>query len=177
MIAAGMTTSVLDRWNALDLDDASQEILPCCGSETWAHNVAERRPLLDHADLLAASHTAFADLTQADWEQAFQSHPRIGEQHAQGPATHPSLAWSRAEQNSADADDERIARLLREGNQAYEARFGHIFLVCAAGRSRAEILETLNLRLGNDSETEHTMARAEQERITALRLERWLAGA
>ncbi len=149
----------------------------CCGSEIWARGVAERRPLEDHADLLAASRAAFAGLTSRDWTAAFESHPRIGEQHAAGEATGRSLAWSRAEQSSADADNEHVAHLLREGNRAYEARFGQIFLVCAAGRSRSEILAILNARMLNDPETEQTVARAEQERITALRLERWLGGA
>ncbi len=172
-----MTISVLDQWNQMDVPDAAKEILPCCGSSRWARAVAERRPLLDREELLEASQTAFADLTDIDWTEAFESHPRIGEQQAKIETTARSLRWSRAEQVAADAQDEPIARLLREGNRAYEARFGRIFLVCAAGRSRAEMLALLHARLHNDPETEQTVACREQERITALRLERWLAGA
>ncbi len=177
MIGPTMTISVLDQWNQLDVPDAAKEILPCCGSSRWARAVAERRPLLDREELLRASQAAFADLTDIDWTEVFESHPRIGEQHANIETTGRSLGWSRAEQVAADSENQSIARLLREGNQAYEARFGHIFLVCAAGRSRAEILAHLHARLHNDPETEQTVARREQEQITALRLERWLVGA
>jgi OHCU decarboxylase len=65
---------------------------------------------------------------------------------------------------------ERLAR----GNAAYEARFGHVFLISAAGRDAAEILAALTERLGNDPDTELRVAATEHRRITRLRLERLL---
>ena len=59
-----------------------------------------------------------------------------------------------------DASD---ADRLRAGNAAYEARFGRVFLVRAAGRSSSEILAELERRLGNDEATERA------ETVTALR--------
>ena len=66
---------------------------------------------------------------------------------------------------------ERLAR----GNADYEARFGHVFLISAAGRSADEILATLTERLGNDPGTELRVAADEHRRITRLRIERLLA--
>ena len=40
---------------------------------------------------------------------------------------------------------------LADGNRAYEDRFGYIFIVCATGRSAAEMLALLRARLPNDA--------------------------
>jgi 2-oxo-4-hydroxy-4-carboxy-5-ureidoimidazoline decarboxylase len=70
--------------------------------------------------------------------------------------------------------DEAVQQGLAEGNAAYERRFGHIYLVCAAGRSGAELLAVLRDRLGNDPQTEWDVIRAELSKINALRLARLL---
>jgi 2-oxo-4-hydroxy-4-carboxy--5-ureidoimidazoline (OHCU) decarboxylase len=64
--------------------------------------------------------------------------------------------------------------MLAEGNREYEQRFGHVFIVSAAGRSTSEILGILRDRLKNDPATELTNAAGEQKKITRLRLERLL---
>ncbi|MCR1984485.1 OHCU decarboxylase, partial [Cellulosimicrobium cellulans] len=69
-----------------------------------------------------------------------------------------------------DTSDDDVARRLVEGNRAYEQRFGHVFLVRAAGRSAEEILEQLTERLGNDAETERANAARNLREIAALRL-------
>ena len=55
------------------------------------------------------------------------------------------------------------AERLREANAVYEQRFGHVFLIRAAGRNSAEILSELERRLHNDDATERV------ETVTALR--------
>ncbi len=49
--------------------------------------------------------------------------------------------------NDADAE---TARALAESNLEYERRFGHIYLVCASGRTGAQLLSLLRRRLRND---------------------------
>ena len=61
---------------------------------------------------------------------------------------------------------------LLEGNREYEARFGHVYLVCASGRTGAELLALLRSRLANDPAYERTVARRELGKINALRLAR-----
>jgi 2-oxo-4-hydroxy-4-carboxy-5-ureidoimidazoline decarboxylase len=58
----------------------------------------------------------------------------------------------------------------------YEQRFGHIYLVCASGRTGEELLALLRGRLRNEPEDEWHVVRAELQKINALRLERLLAG-
>ena len=61
---------------------------------------------------------------------------------------------------------------IAAGNRQYEARFGHVFLISAEGRTPAEILTELRRRLGNNPEDELRVAADEHRRITRLRLER-----
>jgi 2-oxo-4-hydroxy-4-carboxy-5-ureidoimidazoline decarboxylase len=61
---------------------------------------------------------------------------------------------------------------LAAGNQAYEARFGHIYLVCAAGKSAPDLLAILRARLANDPDTERQVVRSELIKINDLRLTR-----
>jgi 2-oxo-4-hydroxy-4-carboxy-5-ureidoimidazoline decarboxylase len=176
----------LARWNFLPATAAANEILPCCGSRAWAAGIVARRPLPDEESLLAASDEVWRSLTESDWLEAFRSHPRIGgsrigesrtaKSQAPEPAALQSAAWSEQEQQRvADAGDSaRIA--LAEGNREYERRFNRIFIVCATGKSPAEILKILRRRLKNDDHTELQEAAEEQRQITQIRLRKWLQG-
>jgi 2-oxo-4-hydroxy-4-carboxy-5-ureidoimidazoline decarboxylase len=64
---------------------------------------------------------------------------------------------------------------LARSNREYEARFGFIYIVCATGRTAAEMLALLRERLGNDPATELRVAAEEQWRITELRLRKFLS--
>lgn len=70
--------AVLSRWNGLSVDNATGEILPCCGSNRWAREMSSARPLGDATALLATSDAIWRGLGAADWNEAFRSHPRIG---------------------------------------------------------------------------------------------------
>jgi 2-oxo-4-hydroxy-4-carboxy-5-ureidoimidazoline decarboxylase len=169
--------AALIRWNALGADTAAQEVLPCCGSRAWADGLTARRPYADGRQLCDESDKIWAALPEPAWREAFDSHPRIGQQHARA-ATAESLAWSSEEQRaamSAAGSQEEAAKLaLAEGNRQYEERFGRIFIVCAAGKSAAEILGLLNTRMRNSAADELLEAAEQQRQITQLRLRRWL---
>ena len=59
---------------------------------------------------------------------------------------------------------------LRAANEAYEERFGRVFLIRAAGRSAAEILAALESRLTNDDATERRVVADQLRQIALLRL-------
>ncbi len=166
----GDRPGVLARWNTLSAGDAAASILPCCGSHAWAAALAGERPLATRADLLERSDAVWQSLSREDWQQAFDSHPRLGEAHAKA-ATAASLSWSSQEQSKAQPSAE-----LREANTRYEEKFGRIFLFCANGRTAPEILAALERRMHNDAATEWREAGEQQRQITRLRLERWLRG-
>jgi 2-oxo-4-hydroxy-4-carboxy-5-ureidoimidazoline decarboxylase len=165
---------VLARWNTLDAESAAREILPCCGSQGWAGALASKRPMADEVALIKASGDVWLGLPVEAWREAFDSHPRIGQSRAQAHATAESLRWSAQEQRAALSEDEGVKLALKEANQRYEERFGRIFIVCAAGRTAAEILGILEARMGNDAATELQEAAEQQRQITQLRLRRWL---
>ena len=136
----------------------------CCSSTRWVDRMVAGVPYASDASLFAAAERVWWDLEQEDWLEAFRAHPRIGER---GPD-----AWSRGEQAGVDAAAAETRRHLAQGNQAYERRFGHVYLVCATGRDATELLSDLGSRLRNDATSELRIAAAEQAKITRLRLEK-----
>ena len=166
---------VLEYWNALQPGEAATEILSCCGSRAWAVNLAARRPFADEQTLFIAADDCWQNLPEADWLEAFRSHPRIGEQHAEKQTTAASAAWSRSEQSQMNEADAAILLRMREGHRQYEERFGRIFIVCASGKQPAEMLNILKRRLANDPTQELQESATQQQQIMQLRLRKWLA--
>jgi len=165
---------VLARWNSLDSDAAAREALLCCGSQAWATALASRRPIGDESVLIETSTNIWQDLPQEAWQEAFDSHPRIGQSHAQTQTTEQSLRWSAQEQRTALSQDDSGKLALEEANRRYEQKFGRIFIVCATGKTSAEMLAILEARMKNDAATELREAAEQQRQITQLRLHRWL---
>jgi 2-oxo-4-hydroxy-4-carboxy-5-ureidoimidazoline decarboxylase len=116
---------VLARWNSIAPTLAAEEILPCCGSRAWAAELAARRPIADEDHLLISSDAVWVGLPEAAWQEAFDSHPRIGQQKAKA-ATETSLGWSASEQSAAMSADNAAKLALAEGNKLYEEKFGRI---------------------------------------------------
>ncbi len=92
------------------------------------------------------------------------------------PRLHPpqSVEWSAQEQQKVGDADEGVKIALADANREYERRFDRIFIVCATGKSAAEILEILQRRLTNDADTELHEAAEQQRQITQIRLRKWL---
>jgi 2-oxo-4-hydroxy-4-carboxy-5-ureidoimidazoline decarboxylase len=162
----------LTRINAWSEAEAREQFQRCCGSTAWAEQMAARRPYADEADLLAVAQQIEQTMTPADWREAFAAHPRIGDRAALRAKFATTAAWSASEQAGVAEAAEEVVDALAEGNRAYEARFGWIFIVCAAGKSATEMLDLLRQRLANDPDEELRTAAAEQRKITRLRLER-----
>ena len=169
-------SDVLARWNFLPIRAAVDEILPCCGSRAWADGMVGRRPLPDEPALLAASEETWRSLAESDWLEAFRSHPRIGESQAPKAAFERSVTWSAEEQQNVASADHSIKIALAEGNREYERRFNRILIVCATGKSPAEILKSLQRRMKNDEHAELQEASEQQRQITQIRLKKWLQG-
>jgi len=132
------------------------------------------RPFADAHALYESADRLWLGLEPDEWRHAFAAHPRIGERHAAREAGGARAAsWSQQEQSAAAADATTLQELA-DVNRAYEARFGHVFLVCATGRTAAELLANAKTRMHNDAATELTVAAEEHRKITRLRLARLL---
>jgi OHCU decarboxylase len=150
------------------LDSLTEDVfLACCGSRAWARRMNEARPFRDTEHLLETADRVWWSLTPADWREAFAAHPRIGEKSGS--------RWSRQEQSGAASAQAAALAELAEANREYEERFGHIFIICATGKTAEEMLGLLRARLAHDPETELKVAAQEQRKITRLRLQKWLA--
>jgi 2-oxo-4-hydroxy-4-carboxy-5-ureidoimidazoline decarboxylase len=165
----------MEPWQRLDLasaDEARRLLQACCGSTRWVERMLARRPFGRVDKLLATARTEWFALTPDDWREAFSQHPKIGDRDSlrrRFPTTHH---LSEQEQSGVADASEAVLDALSDGNRAYEARFGYIFIVCATGRTADEMLRMLRARLDNDAEGELRVAAEEQAKITALRLER-----
>lgn len=166
--------TVLARWNELPAAEAAEELLPCCGSQRWARALVRLRPFGGCEDLVRKSEEVWPALEPADWDEAFSSHPRIGEKKVPDSATATSARWSSQEQSGVELSGEDIQERLRRANGEYERRFGRVYIVCATGKSAEQMLAILERRLKNDEAEELQEAAEEQRQITQLRLRKWL---
>jgi 2-oxo-4-hydroxy-4-carboxy-5-ureidoimidazoline decarboxylase len=158
--------------NAMPAERLEADLLACCAAPAWAAAIVARRPYRDRSAILAVADAAARELSWADVLKGLSAHPRIGER---APGDSAEAAWSRREQSTAAAGgDDATRAALAEANRAYEERFGHVFLIFASGRTRAEILAAARQRLGNDEATERAVVADQLRRIAVLRLERLL---
>ena len=158
----------LKAFNALDPVAAQRTLLACCSSAGWARRVAGGRPYRSAEQLYRAAADADAGVDAEGMPQALAGHPRIGDRGA------TSGASAREQAGVLAADADTLAEIAR-GNAAYEDRFGHVYLVCATGRSAEELLAILTDRLGNDPQAEQRVTRSELAKINRIRLARMLA--
>ncbi|MEV6774274.1 2-oxo-4-hydroxy-4-carboxy-5-ureidoimidazoline decarboxylase [Nocardia sp. NPDC051030] len=145
---------------------AAKTLLTCCSSPAWAQAVAARRPYSNIDELLIAADAELTALSEGEVDRALAGHPRIGERTEDANS-------AREQAGMADADD-AVRVGIAVGNEEYEAKFGHVYLVCASGRTSEELLAVLMERIGNDAETERRIVRQELGKINRIRLRRLL---
>lgn len=157
-------------FDQMPADEAADLLVACCGSRRWVEGMVARRPFHLLGVLLGNADEVWNSLAPADWREAFRHHPRLGESRSAVPQDERAQAWSSAEQAGMHDTGLEARTALAGANEAYEARFGFICIICATGLSSAEILELTRERLANDLEDELPIAAEEQRKITRLRL-------
>ncbi|MGI5367826.1 2-oxo-4-hydroxy-4-carboxy-5-ureidoimidazoline decarboxylase [Streptomyces sp. A244] len=150
----------MEHFNAASAQELEQALLPCLRSLRWARRVADHRPYPDVDSLLAAADEAAYDLTWPDLTEALAAEPLPALPPDTYAAAHTALSAAHA---------------------AYEARFGHVFVICLDGLARGEtldhILEAIRSRLTNDPEEERGVVADELRRLARGRLISALRGA
>lgn len=159
--------SPAEKLDAMDEAGAREALSRCCGARRWVEGMLAHRPFGSWEGLMRAADEVWEGMEREDVLEAFAAHPRIG-------ADMESLRerWSAQEQSGVAGASEETLRALRDANLRYEARFGHIFIVCATGRTAGEMLALLEERLHNAPDEELRIAAAEQAKITRIRLEK-----
>jgi 2-oxo-4-hydroxy-4-carboxy-5-ureidoimidazoline decarboxylase len=158
--------------NAWPDDQAIAAFRRCCGSTRWSQRMARLRPFDSVAAVFEAAERIWWGLDPTDWLEAFAAHPRIGDRDALRAKFTATAAWSAREQSGVDGASEDVLQALAEENTRYHERFGYLFIVCATGKTAAEMLALLRERLSNELGREIELAAAEQAKITRLRLEK-----
>ncbi len=151
----------------IDVTDAAlrEGLTAALAVPRWVEDVASRAPFATLDELLAVASAEASPLSPDEIDQAISHHPRIGEKPV-GQGTSQEL--SRSEQGAST----EFAAEIAAGNAAYEERFGRVFIIRAAGRSRREILDELTRRLTLDDAIELQVVGEQLRDIALLRLEK-----
>ena len=139
----------------------------------WVDDVVRVAPFASVAELLEVASEAATPLSASEVDEAIAHHPRIGEKPVGDCA---AQGFSRDEQAGIGSDDDDLAAGIAAGNAAYEERFGRVFIIRAAGRSRAEILTELERRIELPNSSELKIVGEQLRDIALVRIEKlWAA--
>ncbi|MEU9154160.1 2-oxo-4-hydroxy-4-carboxy-5-ureidoimidazoline decarboxylase [Streptomyces sp. NPDC048417] len=158
----------LARFNVLEEHAAFAALHEACASTAWARRLLAARPYTTPEALCSASDAAMAELSPADLAEAMAGHPPIGRPKPGDPTS------AREQSGMAGAAEALKAEML-ELNLAYQEKFGHVFLICATGRSGEEMRDAVKERIGNAPEQEREIVRTELGKINRIRLARLVA--
>jgi 2-oxo-4-hydroxy-4-carboxy-5-ureidoimidazoline decarboxylase len=164
----------IESLNSLTYSEANEQFELCCGAENWIQKMNQNRPFLNENEVYKKAESIWFSLSSDDWLEAFTHHPKIGNIESLRKKFHNTKSMSENEQSGVNNADEDTLKDLAESNQLYEDKFGFIFIVCATGKSAAEMLAIINIRLTNHADTELLNAAKEQYKITELRLDKLL---
>jgi 2-oxo-4-hydroxy-4-carboxy-5-ureidoimidazoline decarboxylase len=165
--------SASSRLDAASEAEALAMLERACGAHRWAAAMVVRRPFGSDAALFAAADEEWAKMSKDDVLEALAHHPRIGADLDELRKKYASTAsWAANEQAGAATASEATLEALRDANVRYEARYGHVFVVCATGKSADEMLSILHARMNHEPDAELRIAAAEQAKITRIRLEK-----
>jgi 2-oxo-4-hydroxy-4-carboxy-5-ureidoimidazoline decarboxylase len=159
-------TISINELDSMSEHDVAAAFRECCGASRWVDGMTDRRPFRSRDAVFRAADEEWDKCTERDWLEAFLHHPRIGDRSAQGTASD--------EQAGARSATEELQLELERTNEAYERKFGHIYIVCATGKSAGEMLDIARRRMQNDPDKELRVAADEQRKIMHLRLEKLL---
>ncbi|MFE7269015.1 2-oxo-4-hydroxy-4-carboxy-5-ureidoimidazoline decarboxylase [Streptomyces sp. NPDC057623] len=152
--------TALESFNTAPADEVRPALLACLHSPRWADRIADHRPYPDIDSLLAASDEAAYDLSPGDLTQALAGETL--------PVLPPDVYGA-------------AHTALSAASAAYEARFGHAFVICVDGLPPNEALDQalagIRSRLANDPEEERVVAAEELRHLARARLLELLRGA
>jgi 2-oxo-4-hydroxy-4-carboxy-5-ureidoimidazoline decarboxylase len=138
---------------------------PWVAEETWT-----LRPFPSAGALYAALCATMRDASRERQLALIRAHPDLAGRLAQQKQL---TAESTREQASAGLNqltDAELTEFTRQ-NDAYKARFGFPFIICARLNAKAAILSAMQTRSENTPEAEFATALGEIEKIARLRLQ------
>ena len=167
-------TVSLQDLNSFDNKEAAQWFSQCCASPQWFKAMANARPFTDFDGVTGTAEEVWQQCSTSEFLTAFEAHPMIGDVNSLRKKYAATKNMASNEQQGANDADDKTLHDLALANHDYLNKHGFIFIICASGLSAKTMLDSLMLRLQNDTATEITLAAAEQIKITLLRLEKGL---
>jgi 2-oxo-4-hydroxy-4-carboxy-5-ureidoimidazoline decarboxylase len=158
----------LEEFNRAERPDVIATLRPCLDIQRWIDEIADARPFSSKDHLLRHARGAASPFTAGEVDAALAHHPRIGER-AEGGSS--EARFSREEQDALGTAPAAVMTAIAEGNRTYEEKFGQVFLIRAAGRSKEEVLEALQARISNTPQEEERIIQQQLREIAANRLE------
>jgi 2-oxo-4-hydroxy-4-carboxy-5-ureidoimidazoline decarboxylase len=149
---------------------ASHTFMQCCTSSTWVETMVKARPFSDSRAVINQADLAWQELTEADYMEAFEGHPKIGDVSSLRAKYANTKELAGNEQGLVKEANDDVLEVLSQGNRDYEAKFGFIFIVCATGKSAKQMSDLLHARLSNNKAQELVNAAEEQRKIFQLRI-------
>lgn len=162
----------VEQFNLLGDLEAHAALQSCCVAPRWVDQMLLARPFVSREQLLFQAQKIWQLLGESDYLAAFEGHPQIGDVSTLSKKFANTAKLAGHEQSGMSQADEQVLEEMLALNQAYLAKFGFIFIVCATGKSALEMLELIRERIHNDPTTELAIAAAEQAKITRIRLEK-----
>lgn len=160
----------LKEFNDLNIETVKEKLFMCCGSAKWVEKVISEKPFASIEQLLAISEQAWIECDEGDALEAFSHHPKIGNLEELEKKFSNTSHFAGNEQKSVQTATQEVLTKLAQMNEEYWQRFGFIFIIFATGKSADEMLNSLQARINNEKEAEIQIAKAEQGKITQLRL-------
>lgn len=159
---------LLEEFNKADRSEIVAVLRPCLDIQRWIDEIVDNRPFSSRHDLLQIARRAGSPFNADEVQMALAHHPRIGERAAGNSS---EARFSRNEQEALGAASADVIASLSEGNRSYEEKFGQVFLIRAAGRSKKEILEALQVRISHTATEEEHAVQQQLREIAVNRLE------
>jgi 2-oxo-4-hydroxy-4-carboxy-5-ureidoimidazoline decarboxylase len=165
----------LKELNQLPLAELETKLEQCCAATNWYKGLAAEFPFETSTDLKNTSDNIWEACSESDYLEAFEGHPKIGDVDSLAKKFKATKKWAGNEQELVNQASMDVIKALSDGNTAYEARFGFIFIVFATGKTAQQMLDLLLERLPNNRAEELEIAATEQHKITSLRIQKLLA--
>ncbi|AAZ24791.1 2-oxo-4-hydroxy-4-carboxy-5-ureidoimidazoline decarboxylase [Colwellia psychrerythraea] len=166
---------ILEDLNQLPAAEASHTFMQCCSASAWVKKMVTARPFSSELAIKKAADDAWQGLTEQDYFEAFEGHPKIGDVSSLRAKYANTKELAGNEQGLVKEANDDVLEVLSQGNSDYEKKFGFIFIVCATGKSAKQMSDLLQARLPNNKTQELVNAAEEQRKIFQLRIDKALA--
>lgn len=162
----------LTELNNLEIEQARSAFMQCCTSNAWVERMLTSIPFSSLSALSSHADANWQGLSEADYLQAFDGHPKIGDVSSLREKYRSTEKIAAGEQSGVNTATEFTLTKLKKLNDDYQEKFGFIFIVCATGKSASEMLAILEQRIVNTRSQEIANAAEEQRKILQIRIEK-----